>query len=1011
MGFVQLQVRSSYSLLKSTIQIKELIDFAVKNQFSTLSLVEEGSFHSGIKFYSACLNANIKPIFGLSVNVSVDSFQDVWTLMAKNNEGYEALMKLATVDASKSLTHEDIVPFAKDLILITDGDKGVLPTFGLTKNESAATDYVQTYLKAFPHKYIGLIRIDEQTYHKSLGLIQIATKLNLNVVALNDVRYLHQEGAKTLNYLRLIDENSSISDEPLINEERYYKTEVQMRELFRDCEAAIEATVAISEQCQVVLELGVTRLPKFPTADDIESQEYLSALCHKGLHKRYGKQLSPTHYHRLEYELSVIQNMGFSDYFLIVWDFIKYAKLQGIYVGCGRGSAAGSLVAYVLGITNVDPIKYDLLFERFLNPERISMPDIDIDFQDNRRDEVIQYVQTKYGANCVVQIVTFGTFQARSSWRDLARIHEIETTLINKVSSYITSNQSLRSSYEQSSDLSQFLEQYPKLKFIYEEASKIEGLPRHTSIHAAGVIISEHDLTAYTALMPSGNGLYLSQYEAEDLEKLGLLKMDFLGLKNLTMLQQIVNLVKKNENPTFDLSQISFDDAKTYELIASGHTTGVFQLESEGMKHALKVIKPTELEDIIACNALFRPGPMENIPKFADIKNGKSRADYYHEVLVPILRKTHGIIVYQEQIMQIAHAIGGYSLGEADVLRRAVSKKKADVLVSEQEKFITRAISHGYSKELASFLYDLILKFANYGFNRSHAVAYSMIAYQMAYLKTHYPAYFMTVALSSVIGSEFQTALYIKEARSFNLSILPPSVNHSEVYYFVENGNIRFSLLPIKNVGQNIAKQLIAERNHGRFVSYFDFVSRCSKFINQKVFESLIDVGALDEFGLNRNTLHQNLKPILDFSKYNGGLFDADFAIMPCQQELTKSELMNREKQLLGFYLNSHPIKMMYDEIKKQDWVLPSTIHELDVTYVNCVGYVERLREIRDKKGNLMCFLELSDENSSIPVTIFSDSYKKEFKEFLGKVIVIKGRISVRNGEKNLNFSKLLALS
>ena len=703
--------------------------------------------------------------------------------------------------------------------------------------------------------------------------------------------------------------------------------------------------------------------------------------------------------------------MGFSDYFLIVWDFIKYAKMNQIFVGPGRGSAAGSIVSYVLGITNVDPIKYQLLFERFLNPERITMPDIDIDFQDNRRDEVIQYVQNKYGIRCVVQIATFGTFQSRSAWRDLARIHDVETQLINKVATYIYSGMTLKEIYEKNHELREFFSSYPKLENIYQEAMKIEGLPRHTSIHAAGVIISDHDLTDYTAIMEGPTGIYVSQYEAEDLESIGLLKMDFLGLKNLSMLQQIITLIQTKSDPTFNLGRIDFNDDLTYQMITNGQTTGIFQLESEGMRQVLKKVRPSNLEDIIACNALFRPGPMESIPLFAARKHQEQPIDCYHPSLENILQNTYGIIVYQEQIMQIASVVSGYTLGEADVLRRAVSKKKKDVLEEEEVKFVSKAIERGYTPEIANQLYALILKFANYGFNRSHAVAYSMIAYQMAYLKAHYPAYFMSVALSNVIGSERHTADYIKEAKQLGLTILPPSVNKSGLTYQIEEQSIRFSLLSIKHIGLNLARQLIEERQNERFKSVYDFVIRTKRFMNQRAYEGLIDVGALDEFGYNRATLHHNLEAILDFSKYDGGLFETDFEIQVMTKELSQIERMKREKELLGFYLNSHPIHLMSKPAKENGWYCPSDIVHLTLSQATFVGFVEKFREIRDRKGNLMGFMEITDEHMSLSVTIFSDVYKSEYRSLLGKVIAVNGRISIRNNEKNLNLSKIIAVS
>lgn len=1010
MSFVHLQVRSAYSLLSSSIKIKELVDLALENQMSCLALVEEGTMHSAIKFYNACRRVNVKPLIGMSVNVQGDSFIDEWVILARNQCGYQRLLKIASFIAKQEgvVLYEQVLPFVQDLVVITSGEHGMLCSGIEEYKEERLLQYYESYLKSIPHLYIGLMRVNQRTYELSKHLISFASNVNRPIVALNDVRYLKKEDAKTLTLLQAIKQNQSVEELPLVDYERYFKSECQMKELFADVPNALMQTEQIANDCEVEIPLHQSLLPKYQTPEGVSSDSYLEALCFKGLEKRYGHL---EYANRLKYELSVIHKMGFSDYFLIVWDFVRYAKSHDIYVGPGRGSAAGSLVAYVLGITNVDPIKYELLFERFLNPERITMPDIDIDFQDNRRDEVIQYVQNKYGSHCVVQIATFGTFQSRSAWRDLARVHQVETTLINKVASFIYSGSTLKEIYEQTKGLRDFFSTYPKLEAIYKEAEKIEGLPRHTSIHAAGVIISDHDLTDYTAIMEGPTGIYVSQYEAEDLEMIGLLKMDFLGLKNLNMLQQITTLIKSSVAPEFDINKIPYDDLKTYEMISQGQTTGVFQLESEGMRQVLRAVRPNCLEDIIACNALFRPGPMEGIPLFAARKHHEQPIEYYHPSLQYILSKTYGIIVYQEQIMQIANVVSGYSLGEADVLRRAVSKKKKEILEREQKTFVEKAIERGYHQEIATQLYELILKFANYGFNRSHAVAYSMIAYQMAYLKRHYPSYFMTVALSNVIGSESNTAQYVKEAKQLDILVLPPSINSSGLMYQIENENIRFSLLPIKHIGMNLARQIVEERERGLYKSFYDFVSRTRSFLNQRAYEGLIDVGAMDEFGYNRTTLHHNLTAILDFSKYDGGLFETDFEIMMMKETLSSAEKMKREKELLGFYLNSHPIHLMRDQAKEKGWYFPSDLIHLNVSTITCVGFVEKFREIRDKKGKLMAFMDISDENGTVSVTIFSDVYKSEYKALLGKIVVINGRVSIRNSEKNINLSKIIAIS
>ncbi|MCL1950750.1 MAG: DNA polymerase III subunit alpha [Turicibacter sp.] len=972
---LHLRVRSVYSILSSTITIKDYIQYALDRNLDTLSLIEEGGMHSAIKFYKACKKAGIKPIIGYSTG-------DL-TLIAKNLAGYRGLLKIASQEA----TIESIQHYQADLVVI------------------APTPH------PFDHFYLGICLDGPGTLEKARQVAVLSQKENIPLVALHDVRTLYKEDAETLRILTAIKNNELLGNTETSASGYSYLSPREMASLYKEFPEALDNISRLVEECHLDIPLGELLLPKFPVPGGDDSETYLKALCYRGLKKRFGSQMGDTHISRLEYELGLLSQMGFSDYFLICWDFIKFARQNQIAVGPGRGSAAGSLVAFVLGITNVDPIKYGLFFERFLNPERVSMPDIDIDFQDNRRDEVIQYVSEKYGARCVVQILTFGTFGSRSAWRDLARIHDIELKLINEVAAFIYSGSTLKSIYEQNAALREFFQGYPKLEAIYKEAIKIEGFPRHTSIHAAGVIISDRDLTDYTAIMEGPNGISLSQYEAEDLEGIGLLKMDFLGLKNLTMLEQIVAMIRQNDDPDFMLTHIPFDDNATYEMISQGLTTGIFQLESEGMRQVLKAVRPTEFEHIVACNALFRPGPMENIPLFAARKNGQKPVASYHPSLEAVLSKTYGILVYQEQIMQLAAIVAGYSLGEADVLRRAVSKKDESILKLEEERFVAGALRRGYDRQKAQELYGLILKFANYGFNRSHAVAYSVIAYQMAYLKQKYPAYFMAVSLTNATGSERATASYVKEARQLGLEVLPPSINFSGVDYRVEQGGIRFSLLPIKHIGLNLVNQLIEARKAGLFENFYDFVSRTRKFMNQRAYENLIDAGALSDFGHHQQTLHDNLLPILDFSKFDGGLFAMEFQIKTSPQDMPAQEKMQREKELLGFYLSTHPVAVLQSQIHEKGWHTPGSVQSLRDQRVICVGFVEKIRQIRDKKGNLMAFMDISDEQAVLSVTLFSSVYQPQFCSYVGRVLTIEGMLSTRKNEKNLALQKIIAIS
>ena len=995
MNFINLNVRSCYSLLESTIDIDSLIEYATERKLDTLSLVEDGSMHSAIKFYTACKKANIRPVIGVSLIVKTAEASCKWTLFARNQTGYRVLLKLTSDYALFNLVKaDDVLVHAENLVICVsvqdDFDVNVLPSLSQVIGEF----------------YLGISSTKVLQKAKSLQ------NLNFPFVFLNEVRILSEDDVPVFKVLAAIKDNINVS-QVNIDGDIHFLSNRSARLLGEQDEflaAAMENAVKIAEVCHVELDLGCNLLPKFEVATGDSACDYLAALCMHGAGRRYGDELRAAHYERLKYELDVISKMGFADYFLIVWDFVKYAKNNGILVGPGRGSAAGSFVAYVLGITDVCPIKYDLLFERFLNPERISLPDIDIDFQDDRRDEVIDYVKEKYGDFAVCQIATFGTFATRSSWRDTARVHGLKTAQINAVTKHLNSGMSLESNLKENVALQEYLESHPSQKSIFMRAMRIEGFPRHVSTHAAGVIISPADLRNFTAISKGATNVYLSQYEAGDLEAIGLLKMDFLGLRNLTMIQEISALINENDE-NFDINKIPLNDKMTYELIASANTMGIFQLESGGMRAALRQILPSNIEDIISALALFRPGPMANIGMFAARKHGREHITYDHHSLEPILRNTYGIIVYQEQIMQISNKVAGYSLGESDILRRAISKKDVRVMEEEGSKFIQRALKRGYAKQVAEKIFDLILRFANYGFNRSHAASYAMISYQMAYLKVNYPQYFMVSVLVTQMGSSKGTANAVKEARGLGIEVLPPSVNESFKGYRAKNGQIRLGFLSIKHIGLEIASKLVAERSKGEFTSFFDFVKRVDKILGEKVLLALIDVGACDEFGFSRTMLHSNVVRIMDFLKYDGGLFGTTFEMQYVDDnDKTHLELMEREYELLGYYLQTHPIHLFEDLIRKNNWVIPSVIQADKKANVVCIGFVSRVREIRDKNGNLMAFLELTDEFALVDVVIFSRDYTTDYKNLVNKVIVIAGSTSLRNDRVSLSFKQLITI-
>jgi len=770
-----------------------------------------------------------------------------------------------------------------------------------------------------------------------------------------------------------------------------------------------------------MIELQKTKLPRYPTEKGVPAEQLLEYLCWQGFKERYSdSEQNDEKRKRLVYELSVIKRMDFSDYFLIVWDFMRYARESRILTGPGRGSAAGSMVAYTLYITDVDPIKHQLLFERFLNPERISMPDIDIDFPDHRRDEVIQYVSRKYGQLHAAQIITFGTFAAKAVLRDVGRVFGLNTKELDKLSRMVpgTLGITLEEAYKQSRQLQGFVRESDSQRLLFETALRLEGLPRHTSTHAAGVVLSEEPLVEVIPITKGHDDIYLTQYSMEYLEELGLLKMDFLGLRNLSLIESIVTSILRTTGQRINIKQIPLDDPLTYDLLSAGHTTGVFQLESEGMRSVLKRLQPNRFEDIVAVNALYRPGPMENIPQFIERKLGREKVVYPHPDLKPILENTYGVIVYQEQIMQIAAKMAGFSLGEADLLRRAVSKKQKEVLDRERAHFIAGAETKGYERKTADQIYDLIVRFANYGFNRSHAVAYSFIAYQLAWLKAHYPIPFMASLLSSAAGNERRTAQYIQELKQMNISLLPPSINHSGYSYLVEKGGVRYSLAAIKGVGGVALKEIFRARKEQKFNSLFDFCIRISpKAVNRKTLEALVVSGSFDEFGEDRAVLLASLDAALDHAQLvrpaggeQGDLFSKEsFMLQPkytAVEPIPAEVKLSLEKEVLGFYLSDHPVSLykQYFELLKIKPLYEFTASE---PFGRAVVYISTVKKIRTKKGEQMAFLTISDQSDDMEAVVFPNVLRKIASDVMqGNILLIEAKMEQRQGKEQLIIQK-----
>ncbi|HEX6922463.1 MAG TPA: DNA polymerase III subunit alpha, partial [Bacillales bacterium] len=776
----------------------------------------------------------------------------------------------------------------------------------------------------------------------------------------------------------------------LPSREYNFKSGDEMEALFSNLPGAVANTQRIADQCNLTIEFGRSVLPAFPLPEGTSAAEYLRAHCEKGLSERY-VDVTDEISRRLDYELSVIEEMQFCDYFLIVWDFMKFAHQQGIMTGPGRGSAAGSLVAYVLEITDVDPIKHGLLFERFLNPERVTMPDIDIDFSDTRRDEMIRYVAGKYGRGHVAQIITFGTLAARAAVRDVGRVLDVSPKLVDSVAKKIPSRPgiTLENAKQESAALKNLLQESQEAVDLFRIAETIEGFPRHASTHAAGIVISKDPLTDVVPLQEGQEGIALTQYPMDILEEIGLLKMDFLGLRNLSLIENILWLIEKGTGQYIDLKSIPFDDRETFQLLASGDTTGVFQLESDGMRQVLKRLKPSHFEDIIAVNALYRPGPMDNIPTFIAGKHGQREVTYIHEDLKPILESTYGVIVYQEQIMQIASKMAGFTLGEADLLRRAVSKKKKDILDTEREHFIKGCIEKGYAKDTAETVYDLIVRFANYGFNRSHAAAYSVIAYQLAYLKANYPNYFMAALLSSVTGDHSKIEQYIRELRPRDIPLYPPSVNKSGVVFMAEGEGIRFGLLAVKNVGAKAAQELISARKKRPYGDLFDLCARVSvKAVNRRAIESLVMAGGMDEFGIDRARLIHSLPAAVEYGEsvqeqgnhgqmewFESGGEKPDYEEVP---PFGMNETLKHEKDALGFYLSAHPLERFGSVLQS---VEHSKVRDLagfrEKTIARMAGMISKARFIRTKKGDQMAFVSLSDDTGDVEVVVFPKLYNQ----------------------------------
>ena len=1000
MNFTHLFVETNYSMNGSNITIKKMIEKAKEFGFSSLSMTDN-RMYGIIQFYKECKKNDIKPILGLQViveGVNSDSRNSV-LLYATNNTGYHNLLKIASVSAVNGyLKLSEMKAYGNGVLAVyqTDG--------------SELFNYFSSNMKK---EFIEVINMLNDTFKEYLVSVSASEELNdyfenkMKLVYTDKVEYFEHNDKEIFSTLKKIF-NKTVDD--LFDQEK--------QSHFREFDIssykyknALDNVSFIIEKCNVDLSFDKTHLPKYPTKNNISSRDYLKALVLKGLDKRLeNRDVDRNLYNkRVQYELDVINSMGYNDYFLIVWDFVKYAKQKKYLVGPGRGSAAASLVSYCLGITSVDSLEYDLVFERFLNPERITLPDIDMDLPDDKRDDIIKYVNELYGKDKVASICTFGTFQKKSAIRDSARALNIDGIVIDEIIKRTDNHDTIASMMTDSEEIINIISQNEQAKELLNVASRVEGLIKHVSTHAAGIIVGEKKLVEHTALQNGLLDMYQTQYEAKDLESLGLLKIDFLGLRNLTSIDKVVRMINEKEGTNIDIYKVPLDDKKTFELLKKVDVTGVFQLESQGMRSLIGQMQMKEFEDIVTVLALFRPGPMENIPSYIKRRFKDEEVTFPHPILKEVLGPTNGIIIYQEQIIKIASLFAGYSLGEADVLRRAVSKKQGDVLEKERKNFVTKARNKGHKDEVSNEIYNYIVKFANYGFNRAHSVAYAMVSYWMAYLKANYPKYFISVLTSSVIGSESQMRNYIFEANKLGVQILKPSVNTSELIFIPEENDLRYPLLGIKNVGINSANQLLEERKaSGEFKSFIDFVSRVEGKLNRRVIESLIKAGACDIFKLNKRTMIEKLEEVLNFSTFGTFISKEEFLIEN-MEEYSYQTLEDMEKSVLGFNLTMNPLMEYQDYIDKHQLLKPSDITLEHVgKELRIIGLLSSIRRIKTKTNKNMAFISVQDEYNKLDAVLFSTLYQEnENSIFKNKVYLFMVKVEERNGNVQLIVNKL----
>ena len=1056
MNFTHLHVHTEYSLLDGSNKIKEYVDRVKALGMDSAAITDHGVMYGVIDFYRAARAAGINPILGCEVYVAPGSRFDReagsgddryyhLVLLAENNQGYSNLMKIVSKGFVEGFYYKPRV----DLSLLEKYHEGIIAlsaclagevarflTRGMYEDaKKAALRYQDIFGKGNFFLELQDHGIPEQQ-NVNQQLLKMHRETGIELVATNDVHYTLAEDAQPHDVLLCLQTGKKLADEDRMRYEggQYYvKSPEEMERLFPYAPEALENTHKIAQRCHVEIEFGVTKLPKFDVPEGYTSREYLNELCFRGLEERY-QPVTEELKERLNYELSTIRNMGYVDYFLIVWDFIKYARDHDIMVGPGRGSAAGSLVAYTLGITQLDPIRYDLLFERFLNPERVSMPDIDVDFCFERRQEVIDYVRRKYGDDCVVQIVTFGTLAARGVIRDVGRVMDLPYAQVDTIAKMIPQelNITIDKALQMNPELKKVYEDQKEIHDLIDTAKRLEGLPRHTSMHAAGVVISQKDVSEYVPLSRASDGSIVTQFTMTTLEELGLLKMDFLGLRTLTVIQNAVHLIEQDVGVKLDMQHIDYNDKKVLDSLGTGRSDGVFQLESAGMKNFMKELKPQSLEDVIAGISLYRPGPMDFIPQYIRGKNRPDTIKYDCPQLEPILKPTYGCIVYQEQVMQIVRNLAGYTLGRSDLVRRAMSKKKAAVMEKERQNFVygneeegvPGCIANGISEQTANKIYDDMIDFAKYAFNKSHAAAYAVVSYQTAFLKYYYPVEFMAALMTSVIEMPTKVAEYIQVCRQMNIKILPPDVNRGAYGFSVDNGAIRYGLSAIKSVGRPVINALVEEREaNGEYRSLKDFIERLTGTVNKRAIENFIKAGALDCLEGNRRQKMLVYGQIVDSiaqEKKNSfagqmSLFDLvsdeekkEYEIrMPDVEEYDKEMILAFEKDVLGIYLSGHPLERYRNIMEKmisakttdfqpdEESGIPKVYDGQKVI----IGGMITEKTIKYTRNNkVMAFLTVEDLLGTVEIVVFPRDYEK-WQSMLNEDarVFVQGRVNAED--------------